>query len=524
MPNLAREVSFEFLDVVGDGFRLSVWADGAPGELHLATSDGDLVLRGDGKSGMLGADLHPSGGLYWVGVTDFGWNVCVGRFFPCGRIYRHAGFRIGRWLVYWEGDRLIFRRASALRVAWQRMLFFAELAVSGRVGARKAIGVRVAVALRRMFCRRRLWLVSDRVDSGGDSGEVLFRYLRRNLLSVDVRFVVSSSSPAFDRLKGAGPVVPYESSWRKVLTLSAGCLVSSQAQRSFSNPFAGYSEPYRDLLAKIPIVFLQHGVIKDDLSAALCRRERNFAGFVVSAPRERDSVLNGMYGYGADAVWMTGLPRFDELESNPGKRIVIMPTWRFGLMDGQDDVSGKWRLRDDFQSSRFCEFYSGLLSDARLLDSCRRNGFRLSFALHPNMAAARRFFHGNDVVEVCGEGVSYRDLFSTGSLLVTDYSSTAFDFAYLRKPVVYAHFDADSFFSGGHTYAKGYFDYVRDGFGEVETSLDAVVARIVGYVESGCRLAPEYGRRIDRFFAFSGTGSCKRVMDRIVELTEARTP
>jgi CDP-glycerol glycerophosphotransferase (TagB/SpsB family) len=133
--------------------------------------------------------------------------------------------------------------------------------------------------------------------------------------------------------------------------------------------------------------------------------------------------------------------------------------------------------------------------------------------------SARRFFSGNDVVEVCGEGVSYRELLSAGSLLVTDYSSTAFDFAYMRKPVVYAHFDAERFFSGGHTYGKGYFDYRRDGFGEVETTLDALVGRIVGYLEAGCELNPGYRQRIDGFFAFSGGENCRRVFDRIVELT-----
>lgn len=515
-------MSFEFLDLVGDVVRLIVWTDGAPSELPLSTSDGELRLRSLGKSGLLCTDLHPKGDVYWVGLAEQGWTVCVGRFFPCGRVYRNSGFRIGGRLVRWEGDKLVFRRASAVLVAWMSFLFWGELALSNRMGARKAAAVRLVAALSRVFRRRPLWLISDRLDSGGDSGETLFRFLRENLPSMDVRFVVSSSSPAFASLKDVGPVVSYESPRRKILTLTADCLISSQAQRSFSNPFAGYSEPYRDLLARIPLVFLQHGVIKDDLSAVLCRRERNFAGFVVSAPRERDSVLNGMYGYSEDALWMTGLPRFDELKSCPEKLVVVMPTWRFGLMAGQDESSGKWRLKDDFQSSRFCEFYRGLLSNARLLDSCRRNGYKLSFVLHPNMMDARRFFPGNDVVEVCDEGVSYRDLFSAGSLLVTDYSSTAFDFAYLRKPVVYAHFDAESFFSGGHTYAKGYFDYVRDGFGEVVATLDAVVGKIVGYLETGCELKPEYRQRMEGFFAFSGIGSSRRVMDKIVQLMEMR--
>ena len=516
--NLPSEVAFEFLDEAEGGLRLTLWAGGSPSPLSLETSEGECpLLRAAG--GMLGATLRFKAGSGWVRLpASGGCSAKVGQFFPCGRVYRHSSCRVGSLVVRWVGDRLVFERASAVRMAWRRLRFLVELACSRDKGARKAAAVRVVVAACRLFRRRRLWLVSDRLDSGGDSGEVLFRFLRRNLPDVDVRFVVSRDSPSFAALAEVGPVVPAESPRRKILTLLADLLISSQAERAFSNPFAGYSEPYRDLLAGIPLVFLQHGVIKDDLSAVLGRRERNFSGFVVSAVRERDSVLNGPYGYGAESVWLTGLPRFDLLESRPDKRILVMPTWRLGLLSDRSEATGRWILKDGFRESEFFRFYSALLADERLLDACRRTGYGISLVLHPNFAAAREFFRANDVVEVDGGGTSYGRWFAVGSLLVTDYSSTAFDFAYLRKPVVYAQFDADSFFAGGHTYGKGYFDYASDGFGEVEATVEATVARIVGYLESGCALKAEYRRRIDGFFAYGDRENCRRVAAKLVEL------
>lgn len=393
-----------------------------------------------------------------------------------------------------EGFRAVFKAAVAISVVW----------------------------LSRLFKRRQLWLISDRSEEGGDNGEVLFRYLRRHHPEIDVRFTVDRPSETARRLAAVGPVVPWKSWRRKITTLLADCLISSQAQDAFVNPFGVYGKWYRCLLKDKPFVFLQHGVIKDDMSAELSRDRRHIAGFVTSSDRERASILDGGYGYTAKQVWLTGLPRFDELESRPAKLVLIMPTWRLWLMSGQDPSSGRWLLGEKFAESGFLAFYRALLSDERLLAACRRMGYRISFLLHPNMMSARRFFAGNDVVEVCGEGASYRELLSTGSLLVTDYSSTAFDFAYMRKPVVYAHFDVEQFFSGGHTYGKGYFDYRRDGFGEVETTLDALVGRIVGYLEAGCELHTAYRQRIDGFFAFSGGGCCRRVVDRIVQLTERR--
>lgn len=48
--------------------------------------------------------------------------------------------------------------------------------------------------------------------------------------------------------------------------------------------------------------------------------------------------------------------------------------------------------------------------------------------------------------------------------MVTDYSSVAFDFAYMKKSLVYAQFDREAFFEG-QTYDEGYFNYETDGFG-----------------------------------------------------------
>ena len=104
--------------------------------------------------------------------------------------------------------------------------------------------------------------------------------------------------------------------------------------------------------------------------------------------------------------------------------------------------------------------------------------------------------------------------------MVTDYSSAVFDFAYLRKPVVYFQFDADEFFSGGHVYTKGYFDYSRDGFGEVETTLRGLEERLLSYARSGFAMAPAYRARADRFFAFDDRGSCERLYERLLSANE----
>jgi CDP-glycerol glycerophosphotransferase (TagB/SpsB family) len=105
-------------------------------------------------------------------------------------------------------------------------------------------------------------------------------------------------------------------------------------------------------------------------------------------------------------------------------------------------------------------------------------------------------------------------------MIVTDYSSTAFDFAYLRKPLLYYQTDIDEFFSGVHTYSRGYFDYERDGFGEVTQDESVLVDKLIEYMQNGCQLKDVYRDRIDRTFPYADQNNSKRVYECVVEMLE----
>ena len=93
-----------------------------------------------------------------------------------------------------------------------------------------------------------------------------------------------------------------------------------------------------------------------------------------------------------------------------------------------------------------------------------------------------------------------------------------FDFAYLRKPILYYQQDAEEFFSGRHVCRKGYFDYEKDGFGEVEYTADALIDRMIEYMKNRCQLKECYRERIERVFRYSDQKNCQRVYDEIKKL------
>ena len=446
-----------------------------------------------------------------------------GQFFPLSEIYHNMRAYSGDWMMELSHGLLRITRRPSLPARFSREIaLLSEIWKINRLGGRKAVVARLAYHMAKPFKCKKLWIISDRIMKADDNGEALFRYLMAHKpKNTRLLFAISRNSVDAKRMAKIGPCVDAMSFRHKFLHLLCDVNISSHADDVSVNPFSGHSEALQDLLAHPRYVFLQHGVIKDDLSDWLHRCNKDISGFVTSAKPEYDSIVRGDYGYSADKIWLTGLPRFDRLYHKEAKVITLMPTWRKYLMASIDGKTSVWTPAANLEDSRFFRFYSALLSDKRLLDAVEKYGYTFQFFPHPNLRLVGVPFPHDPRVRILPSDVSYRDIYAESSLVVSDYSSAVFDFAYLRKPIIYCQFDREEFFGGEHVYTQGYFDYERDGFGEVEYDLASTVDRIIEYVENGCRLKPAYRARIDRFFAFHDCDNCKRVVDKILSLPDS---
>ena len=392
-----------------------------------------------------------------------------------------------------------------------------------QVRARKALLYRWAGMLLRRMKRKQIWMISDRVCKAGDSGEVFYRYLLKNHSDrISAYFVLDAASRDYPRMKETGRTVPYFSWKHKLLTLGADVVISSSGRGNMALPFDGQDEWQIDTLGKIPFVFLQHGIIKDDLSKWLNRWNENLQGFVTSVRPEYESIVHGDYEYTEKEIWMTGLPRFDELRDEKEKIIVVMPTWRKNLMDMYHHETGTWSVKPEFRESEYCTFYRRLLNHPEMKRLREEKGYRIWFVPHPNIEPHTDLFDLPEWVEKVGTELGYSEIFARGSLVITDFSSVAFDFVYLGKPVIYSQFDEESFFDGAQIYDRGYFDYRRDGFGPVTGTLEETLAEIRKIVERDCTMEEKYRERLDRFFTYRDRGNCDRVYRKITGLLEEK--
>ena len=78
--------------------------------------------------------------------------------------------------------------------------------------------------------------------------------------------------------------------------------------------------------------------------------------------------------------------------------------------------------------------------------------------------------------------------------------------------MIYSHFDRDSFFEN-HGCESGYFDYERDGFGPVCTTVQEVADNIVSLIRNDCRMEQKYIERTDNFFYYRDRQNCRRIAD-----------
>ena len=390
--------------------------------------------------------------------------------------------------------------------------FRQELCTLKSIMTRRQQGYRTGLILRIMYLiaypilsRQRIWLFMDRPHVADDNGKVLYEYAITRQNNARKYFIVRRGGDFDEISKWKGSrVIPFNSIRHKLLGLYAEKIITSHPDNSIIYPFWGNYPHFAGLL-KSDIIFLQHGVTKDDVSYWLNKYDKNLAMIVTTSKKENESLLMYNYGYNSDIIRLTGFPRFDKLNNdNVKKQIVIMPSWRRYLKD---------KPREFILKSEYYRNFDSLINNENLKDACSRYGYEIVFKPHPNVYDYIDLFD-SDFVRFADFSDSYHDYFNSSALLITDYSSVAFDFAYLKKPVLYYqygndyHFDVDT----------AYFNYEKDGFGEVARSEEELIDLIIEYMENGCKIRDKYARNSDDFFRFRDKNSCKRVFDQIEKL------
>ena len=366
----------------------------------------------------------------------------------------------------------------------------------------------LSLFIRRGELYKDLWLIAERGTDARDNGYHFFRYMRENHKEINCAYVIRKDSPDYGKISALG---------RTVETDTFGhYLAFACAKYKISTHIMGYAPDsyyFTVLDKKLKLVrgkkiFLQHGIIKDDIAELHYPRVRLDIFICSTVPEYEDLIKN--YNFPDGVIRRVGLCRYDRLlsEHKVKRQILVMPTWRYYARKLSDE---------EFMECEYYKCFNGLISDERLYKLLEENDYELVLYLHYELQKFTKLFSGNGKrVIVRGMGdADVQELLMESALLVTDYSCVFFDFAYMKKPLVYWQFDSERFFA--EQYGRGYFKF-DEGFGPLCTQKEQVIDFIEKEFKSNMAVDEVYAKRVEHNFSEFSTDHCRKTYEEIVKL------
>lgn len=353
-----------------------------------------------------------------------------------------------------------------------------------------------------------MWLVCERKTDARDNGYWFFKYMAEHHPEQEIAYAICSGSVDYHKVAKLGKVIEFGTLKHWIYYFAAEKNISSQKEGKPNAALCFLIEVY--LGCRKNRVYLKHGIIKDDMKWIYHNVSR--INLLCCAAKREFDYINEKFGYPQENVQLVGLCRFDNLLTahEIKKQILVLPTWREWLGRVSTDTK-RFETAEKMEDTEYFRTWIEFLQNDELQKLLRNAGYTLLFYPHPSMQQYLKLFNvgAKDLITIASkEEYDIQQLLMESSLLITDYSSIYFDFAYMKKPLLYYQFDYDKYREG--QYQEGYYSYDKDAFGPVVTTQKEVMNWLEKQLSIGCKMEPEFENKVDRFFAFRDKNNCER--------------
>lgn len=355
------------------------------------------------------------------------------------------------------------------------------------------------------------WLFMDRIDNAKDNGEALYRYVKENKIHEKIVFALSEESKDYARLKEEGfNLVKYDSFEHWKIMKNAEYVFTSHCDNLNLHPWyylerkfqLKYMRKYQ-INSQYKLVFLQHGVIRSDLSSWLGTKK--YFRFITSSPYEKLSLLSiPNYRLTENEVVLTGLARWDYLKSDTKNVITIFPTWRKEIILSKN----KEMIGEEFINTEFYKKWNELLNDSifeKLPDD-----YTINFVSHHDNVPILKHFENtiNKRINIINynEVENFYDIVNATKVFITDYSSFSFDYLYLNKPVIYYDFEKNALNNNIKDMEYSKYGYYCTDIKQVDKAFEKIQ-------KNDYKLENKYVKNINKLFAYRDDNNCKRIID-----------
>lgn len=341
-----------------------------------------------------------------------------------------------------------------------------------------------------------VWVIGEMSYKAQDNGMHFFKYMRDHHPEIDAYYVIDKGSPERSNLDGYDHVVDFRSQEHVDVALAADRFVGTH--------HADYLYPTRSprfasAVATVPKIFLQHGVMGAKWMVPNYGKKASafVTDLIITSSDREKQIFRKDFGYADEQIAVTGLPRFDALLAGDVKivpgRILIIPTWRPWLQDP-----------DSFTDSDYFDHWSSLLHSEHMQTLVREHDLEIVFCLHPNMQQFTPHFNHLGITVVSQGEIDVQHLMKSSQVMITDYSSVAFDFSFLGRPVAYYQFDS-------HRFANPHVSAHEELPGPIISNENELLSWVSDIARANGTVPPAYRERARRFLAHQDRSSSERV-------------
>lgn len=431
---------------------------------------------------------------------------------------RYSYWRFNKYLCHHANNGINIKLATKTNVLKREIQFQLNLIRNHKKKDFKALGFRwLYLITHPYFKKQKIWLMLDKLYKGGDSCEYLYRYCANFEDGITKYYLINKNTIDYKNLVKDGYKPLKNGSLKHKLVFVNADIVLITNSHLF--PFNGYNKgtsKYIRGLCNFGSMCLQHGLSVQKCAIAQRRIIDNTMMYFLASKFEYDNLSKHAYGYkGFDILKLTGIGRYDGLKNNDKKQILLSPTWRMYNALPVTTSEGEQRgYNPEFKNSLYFHVYNDLINNEKLIACAKKYGYKIKFLLHPILSSQKDDFTPNSELEVIPSvgDLSYEKILTESSLMVTDYSGVQFDFAYMRKPIVYFHPEV----LPPH-YDDGIFFYDSMGFGEICTKSDQLVDVLCDYMRKGCNMKDMYRERADNFYVYNDHNNCERIYKEIMK-------
>lgn len=378
--------------------------------------------------------------------------------------------------VFCKDDKLYFKSRTVVTERSKTYKLKATLA--------KLIGSSI-----KKITNQKVWLVGENLGlSYQDNGLAFYESAIKKRIDEKVYFITRNREDLADRQDISENVLAYDSFKHMVKYWQSEKLIVSHGDRDVIPSILHYTNKN-----KRSIYYLQHGIVA---MKRLGYHPNSYNGklkkMTVSSSKEANYFKKYM-SFTDGKIMNTGLIRYDKLENRSesmNKKIIfIMPTWREWLVNGNRE----------FSDSLYYTEYRRLLTDKSLNDYLVKKNMEIKFLPHIEM---RQQFSADFTTELSNitmvntDEVSIQEMIKNSSLLITDYSSVAFDFSYLYKPVLFFQFDLNEYLS----YRGSYINMNRELFGPLSKEYSDLKKEIIKQIDNNFVIDQKYQNKAELFF------------------------